>query len=79
MAKKVDPSKGVENIIIENLHISCHSTNVSNFLTKDIGGFVIYSSGELNGVSYTPGYVYIETKEELEKIGVKSTKGQIHG
>eukprot|EP00347_Sterkiella_histriomuscorum_P010216 403377156 len=72
--------KGIQNIIIDNLHLSCHSAHVSKFLTKDIGGLIIYSSGEINGVSFKPGYVYIQTKEYLDQAleGILC-EGQIHG
>ncbi|CDW71592.1 UNKNOWN [Stylonychia lemnae] len=72
-------NRNIPAIIIKNLHLSCHSAPVDQLLTKDIGGIVIYSEGELKGIKYSPGYVFIQTDEELIRRNILSKNGTIHG
>ena len=52
---------------MDTFHLSCHSADRSKLLTENIGGLIIFSEGEFNGIKYKPGYVYLQTKAFCEE------------
>jgi len=64
---------------IETFHLSCRSTDKTEWESEDLGGIVIYSKGSENGVKYSPGYVYVISEKELVARGIQSNQGEIHG